>query len=53
MDFSSKQALAVVIVLAIAGIVLTASIVLANQNSDKAKATSTKLWTQAESQIGN
>lgn len=52
MDFSLKQALGVVVVIAIAALVITASIALTNQNTTSAQEQQDKLWEQAGEQIG-
>lgn len=51
MDFSLKQALGVVVVIAIAALVITTAILLTNQNNDQAKNKSNTLWEQAGQQI--
>lgn len=52
MDFSLKQALGVVVVIAIAALCITAAIVLTNSNNNNATEKSNKMWEQAGSQIG-
>ena len=53
MDFSSKQALGVAVVLAIAAIVVIAATNLTKTNMEQAKKSTTDMWTQVEKQVGN
>ena len=51
MDFSLKQALGVVVVVAIAGLVLITAIALTNSNNENATEQTDTLWQQAADQI--
>lgn len=53
MDFSMKQALGVVVVIAIAALVIISAIALTNTNNGEATTKSTQLWDQAGDQIPN
>ncbi len=47
MDFSSKQALAVVVVIAVAALVIGASVILTKANNKNASSTSKTTWDAA------
>jgi hypothetical protein len=46
MDFSSKQALGVVVVVGVAALVIGAAILLTNTNNKNTTNSSNKMWTQ-------
>ncbi len=47
MDFSLKQALGVVVVIAVAALVVVAAIGITNSNNDSAQNAQEKMWDQA------
>lgn len=51
MDFSSKQALGVVIVVAVAALVIGTAVVLTNQNNANATAETGTMWNTAHKMV--
>lgn len=53
MDFSIKQALAVVVVLVAAVIVVATAMTMTKTNNDNAEKQNNKMWDQVENQVNN
>lgn len=53
MDFSSKQTLGVIVVIAAAAIIILSAIYISNQNADKAKESTNDLWTTTDNLINS
>lgn len=51
MDFSSKQALGVVVVIGVAALVIGAAVFLTKANNNNAKKTNDGMWTKTNSMI--
>lgn len=51
MDFSLKQALGLVVVIAVAALVLVAALSLTKNNNTSAQTAQTKMWDQATKQL--
>ena len=51
MDFSSKQALGVAVVVAIAAICIVTGMLIAKTNNDKSTSATNNMWTAAEKQV--
>ena len=51
MDFSSKQALGVVVVVGVAALVIGAAILLTNTNNKNTTSSSNKMWTQTDNLV--
>lgn len=51
MDFSIKQALGVVVVIAMAALVITTAVTMTDGNNDKAKSKTNDMWNKADTTV--